>query len=91
MATKVALQVRPAHLALLGVKVLIAVPAVRDDDPRIRADQLAELLAVAVLGDLEDRGAGAGQRPQRATVAGGPPSPSHQRARCPGSSTQSCS
>jgi hypothetical protein len=37
------------------------------------ADQLVELLAVAALGELEDRRVWGGQRPQRAGIAGGPP------------------
>ena len=63
MAAKVALDVRPAHLPVVRVKVLKATPAVRDDDPRVRADQRLELLAIAVLGDLEERRARAGQGP----------------------------
>jgi hypothetical protein len=39
-------------LALVWVAVLEAVPAVRDHDLRIGADERVELLAVAVLGDL---------------------------------------
>ncbi len=52
VAAEVALEMRPAHLALVGVKVLEAVPAVGDHDPGIGADERVELLAVAVLGDL---------------------------------------
>ena len=73
VAAKVALDVRPAHLAPVGIQVLIAEPAVRDDDPRIGADQRVELLAVAVLGDLEQRRARGGQGPQRPPVTRGPP------------------
>ena len=36
VAAEVALQVRPAHLALVGVEMAVAVPAVGDHDPRIR-------------------------------------------------------
>jgi len=39
VAAKVALDARPAHLALVGVRVLKAVPAIGDDDPRIGADE----------------------------------------------------
>ena len=35
VATEVTLEMRPAHLALVGVEMAVAVPAVRDDDPRI--------------------------------------------------------
>jgi hypothetical protein len=63
VAAEVALDVRPAHLALVGVQVLKAVPAVRDHDPRIRADQRVELLAVAVFGDLQERRLGGARGP----------------------------
>jgi hypothetical protein len=53
--------------------MLIAGPAVRHDDPRIGADQCGQLLAVAVLGDLEARRAGAGHGPQRTALTGRPP------------------
>jgi hypothetical protein len=73
VTAKVALQMRSADLPRAGVQVLVAEPSVRDDNPRAGADQLVELLAVAVLGDLEDRRAGAGRGPQRTTVTRGPP------------------
>ena len=73
VAAKVALQVRPADLPAIGIEVLIAGPAVGDDDPGERADQLVDLLAVAVLGDLNDRRLLGGHRPQRAGIPGGPP------------------
>ena len=47
--------------------MLKAVPAIRDDDPRIGTDQRLELLAVAMLGDLEERRARGSQGPQRAS------------------------
>ena len=50
-----------------------AVPAVRDHDPRIRADERVELLAVAVLGDLQERRLRGGRGPQRAPLTTGPP------------------
>ena len=34
VAAKVPLEVRPAHLAPVGIQVLVAVPAIGDDDPR---------------------------------------------------------
>ena len=33
VATEVALQMRPAHLTLVGIEMAIAVPAIRDQDP----------------------------------------------------------
>jgi hypothetical protein len=69
VAAKVALDVRPAHLPALGIEVAEAVPAVRDHDPRVAgADQLVELLAVAVLGDLQEHRIRGGRGPQRAAV-----------------------
>ena len=53
--------------------MLVAVPAIRDDDPGVGADQRLELLAVAVLGDLEERRARGGQGPQRPAVTRGSP------------------
>jgi len=74
VAAEVALQVRPAHLALVGVEMAVAVPTVRNDDPGIRgADERVEPLAVAVLGDLQERGARCRGGPQRAALAAGPP------------------
>jgi hypothetical protein len=52
VAAKGTLQVRPAHLPLVRVQVRKPVPTIRDHDPRERAEQRRELLAVAVLGDL---------------------------------------
>ena len=63
VAAEVALQVRPAHLPLMGVEMAEAVPAVRDHDPRIRTDERVELLAVAVLGDLQERRLRGGRGP----------------------------
>jgi hypothetical protein len=69
VAAEVALQVRPAHLPLVGVEMAVAVPAVRDHDPWIGgADQRVELLAVAVLGDLQERRLRGGRGPQRAAL-----------------------
>ena len=74
VAAKVPLEVRPAHLALVGVEMAVAVPAVRDHDPGVAgADQRVELLAVAVLGDLQERGLRGGRGPQRPALAAGPP------------------
>ena len=74
VAAKVALQMRPAHLPAVGVQAAVAVPAVRDHDPRIGgADQRGELLAVAVLGDLQKRHRGSGRGPQRASLTPGAP------------------
>ena len=74
VAAEVALQVRPAHLALVGVEMAVAVPAVGDHDPGIAgADQRVELLAVAVLGDLQERRLRGGRGPQRAALAAGAP------------------
>ena len=73
VATKVALQMRPADLPPVRIEMLVAGPAVGDDDPRERADQLVELLAVAVLGDLKQRRVCGGRGPQRTRIAGGPP------------------
>jgi hypothetical protein len=73
VAAKIALNVRPAHLALVRVEVLEAVPAVRDHDPRIGADERVELLAVAVFGDLQERRLGRGRGPQRPSIPGGSP------------------
>lgn len=73
MAAEVAFEVRPAHLPESGVQMAVAVPAVRDHDPGIRADQRVELRAVAVLGDLKERRGRSGRGPQRATLAAGPP------------------
>jgi hypothetical protein len=54
--------------------MLVTVPAVRDDDPRIgRADERTELLAVAALGDLKERGGRGARAPQRAALAAGAP------------------
>ena len=56
-------------MALVGVQMAVAVPAVRDHDPGIcGADERVELLAVAVLGDHKDRRAWRGGGPQRATL-----------------------
>ena len=75
VAAEVTLQVRPPHLALVGIEMAEAVPAVRDHDPGVaRADQRVELLAVAMLGDLKERGGRGGRGPQRATLTAGPPS-----------------
>ena len=64
VAAEVALQVRPAHLPLVGVEMAVAVPAVRDHDPGVvGADQRVELLAVAVLGDLQERRLRGGRGP----------------------------
>ena len=74
VAAEVALEVRPAHLAPVGVEMAVAVPAVGDHDPRVRgADQRVELLAVAVLGDLQERRARGGRGPQRAALTAGAP------------------
>jgi hypothetical protein len=74
MAAEVTLQVRPAHLAASRVEVAVAVPAVRDHDPRVRcADQRVELLAVAVLGDLQEHGVRGGRGPQCPPFAAGAP------------------
>ena len=73
VATEVALQMRPTDLPPFGPQVLVTRPAIRDDDPAVVADQLVELLAVAVLGDLEDRCSRGAHAPQRAGIAGGPP------------------
>jgi len=53
--------------------MLMAGPAVGDDDRREVADQLVELLAVAVRGDLKRRRVGRGQSRQRSRVARGAP------------------
>src|SRR5215210_5011623 len=63
----------PAGLAAVGVEMVIGPPAVRADDPPVAADQLAEAVAVAVLGDPEDRRFGRGRGPQRAPLARGGP------------------
>ena len=56
---EISLEVLPARLAALGVEVVIGPPAVRADDPlEVLADQLLQAVAVAVLGDPEDRCAG---------------------------------
>ena len=73
MAAEIALEVRPAHLALVGVEMAVAVPAVGDHDPWVGADQRVELLAVAVLGDLEERRVQGGRGPQRAALTAGAP------------------
>jgi hypothetical protein len=73
VAAKVALDVRPAHLPLVGVQVLKPVPAIRDHDPRERADERLELLAIAALGDLQERRLSGGRGPQRASVTAGAP------------------
>ncbi len=73
MAAEVALEVRPAHLALVGVEMAVAVPAIGDHDPWVGADQRVELLVVAVLGDLHKHPAGGGRGPQRSLFANGSP------------------
>ncbi len=74
VATEVTLEMRPAHLALVGVEMAVACPATRDDDPRILgADQRVELVAVAVLGDHEEGGIGRGRGPQSASLPAGAP------------------
>src|SRR3954451_19745450 len=73
VAAEVALQMRPAHLALVWIEMAVAVPAVRDHDPGISADERVELLAVAVLGDLQEHRVGGGRGPQRAPLTAGPP------------------
>src|ERR1700758_5280563 len=66
VAAEVALNVRPAHLALAGVKVLVAVPAIGAHDPGVPGtDERVELLAVAMLGDLQERRPRGGRGPQR--------------------------
>jgi putative component of toxin-antitoxin plasmid stabilization module len=60
-------------LALVGIEMAKAVPAVRDHDPRIRTDERVELLAVAVLGDLQERRLRGGRGPQRTPLTAGPP------------------
>ena len=53
MAAEIAIDVRPAHLPLVRVAVLKAIPAIGDDDPGIPgAHERVELLAIAMLGDL---------------------------------------
>ena len=52
----------------------VAVPAIGNHDPRIAgADQCVELLAVAVIGDLQERRLRCGCGPQRAAFAAGAP------------------
>ena len=54
--------------------ILNAVPAVRDHDPGVPgADQSVEPLAVAVLGDLQERRLWGGRGPQSAALTAGPP------------------
>jgi hypothetical protein len=65
--------VRPAHLAPVRIQVLKATPAIRDHDPGIGADERVELLAVAVLGDLQERRLGGDRGPQRPALTTGPP------------------
>ena len=65
VAAEVALDVRPASLASGGVQMAVAVPAIGDHDPGVAgADQRVELLAVAVLGDLQEHGLWSGRGPQ---------------------------
>ena len=74
VAAEVALEMRPAHLAAGRVEMAVAVPAIRDHDPGVAgADQRVELLAVAVLGDLQERRVGGGRGPQRAALTAGAP------------------
>ena len=74
VTAEITLEVRPAHLALVGVEMAVAVPAVGDHDPRVAgADQRVELLAVAVLGDLQEHRLGGGRGPQRAPLTAGAP------------------
>jgi hypothetical protein len=89
VTAEIALPMRPAHLPSCGVEMAVAVPALRDHDPRIRADQRVELLAVAVLGDLQERRLRGGRGPRHTSLTAGPPAGliDMHRAR---SSTQSC-
>ena len=74
MAAEITFEVRPAHLAAVGVEMAVAIPAVRDHDPRIRgADERVELLTVAVRGDHKERRIRGGRGPQRAALAAGSP------------------
>jgi hypothetical protein len=68
VAVEVALDMRPARLASGGVEMAVSVPAVRDHDPGVAGgDQGVELLAVAVLGDLQEHGARSRRGPQCTT------------------------
>src|SRR5437016_1233727 len=49
-----------------------AVPAVRDHDPLVGADERVELLAAAVTGDLQERRLRGGRVPHRASRTAGP-------------------
>ena len=74
VAAKITLEMRPAHLPSGGVEMAVAVPAVRDHDPGVpRANQRLELFAVAMLGNLKERGASSARSPSGPTLTGGPP------------------
>ena len=65
VAAEIAVDVRPAHLTLVRVAVLKAVPAIGDDDPGVvGAHECVELLAVAMFGDLQESRLRGGRGPQ---------------------------
>jgi len=71
---EISLEMTPARLAAGGVAVVVGPPAVGAADAgELVAEQFLEAVAVAVLGDAEDRRFGAGRGRERAALAGGRP------------------
>jgi hypothetical protein len=69
VTTKITLHMRPTGLAANGIEMVVAVPAVRDHDPRVAGPaKRVELVAVAVLGDLQEHRIRGGRGPQRAPL-----------------------
>src|SRR5207244_3090667 len=67
-------QVGPAELALAGVEVVVAAPAIRADDPgEALAEQRSGLERVAAGRDPEHRGRAGKGAPERPVAAGGLP------------------
>jgi hypothetical protein len=74
VTAKVAIDVLPADLTAVGVKVVLGPPAIRAGDPfEVLADQLFQTVAMAVLSDPEDRRLGRRRSPQRAALPSGVP------------------
>src|SRR6266516_5511498 len=74
VTTEISLEMTPARLAAGGVDVVVGPPAVGAADAgELVAEQFLEAVAVAVLGDAEDRRLGGGRGPEGAAFAGGRP------------------
>jgi len=68
VAAEVAPRMWPAHLAVVEIEMAVAVPAVGGHDPRERAEERREPLAIAMLGHLNAPSGQGGQRGARMTV-----------------------